>query len=188
MVRTGDLSREQADGRPARVWAPGARRRALDCRRGQGPASSGKIEQMFAEAPRTSEEGGPRWRGLEREAQYYVEEGPLLADYGIDGGWPGLGSSNPLGLATALLSLCLVLHVDGVFGSGPCTWLCALPRVLSFFNFIGRALVFPGCQTCHCSRGPEQLACSVYRRSSECAPTNWPSRPYKPSVLVPPSH
>ena len=95
MVRTGDLSREQADavlreyGRLAPAGAPLDRRRVKD-------RLVGKIEQMFAEAPRTSKKERYALARLEREAQY-VEEGPRLADYGIDGA-SGLELGNPLGL------------------------------------------------------------------------------------------
>ena len=95
MVRTGDLSREQADavlreyGRLAPAGAPLDRRRVKD-------RLVGKIEQMFAEAPRTSKKERSALARLEREAQY-VEEGPRLADYGIDGA-SGLELGNPLGL------------------------------------------------------------------------------------------
>ena len=95
MVRTGDLSREQADavlreyGRLAPAGAPLDRRRVKD-------RLVGKIEQMFAEAPRTSKKEKSALARLEREAQY-VEEGPRLADYGIDGA-SGLELGNPLGL------------------------------------------------------------------------------------------
>ena len=93
MVRTGDLSREQADavlreyGRLAPAGAPLDRRRVKD-------RLVGKIEKMFADAPRTSQKEKAALARLEREAQY-VEEGPRLADYGIDG---GLELGNPLGL------------------------------------------------------------------------------------------
>ena len=95
MVRTGDLSREQADavlreyGRLAPAGAPLDRRRVKD-------RLVGKIEQMFAEAPRTSKKERYALARLEREAQY-VEEGPRLADYGISGA-SGLELGNPLGL------------------------------------------------------------------------------------------
>ena len=95
MVRTGDLSREQAAavlreyGRLAPAGAPLDRRRVKD-------RLVGKIEQMFAEAPRTSKKERCALARLEREAQY-VEEGPRLADYGIDGA-SGLELGNPLGL------------------------------------------------------------------------------------------
>ena len=95
MVRTGDLSREQAAavlreyGRLAPAGAPLDRRRVKD-------RLVGKIEQMFAEAPRTSKKEKAALARLEREAQY-VEEGPRLADYGIDGA-SGLELGNPLGL------------------------------------------------------------------------------------------
>ena len=95
MVRTGDLSREQAAavlreyGRLAPAGAPLDRRRVKD-------RLVGKIEQMFAEAPRTSKKEKSALARLEREAQY-VEEGPRLADYGIDGA-SGLELGNPLGL------------------------------------------------------------------------------------------
>ena len=94
MVRTGDLSREQADavlreyGRLAPAGAPLDRRRVKD-------RLVGKIEKMFAEAPRTSKKERSALARLEREAQY-VEEGPRLADYGIDGA-SGLELGNPLG-------------------------------------------------------------------------------------------
>ena len=93
MVRTGDLSREQADavlreyGRLAPAGAPLDRRRVKD-------RLVGKIEQMFAEAPRTSKKERYALARLEREAQY-VQEGPRLADYGIES---GLELGNPLGL------------------------------------------------------------------------------------------
>ena len=95
MVRTGDLSREQAAavlreyGRLAPAGAPLDRRRVKD-------RLVGKIEKMFAEAPRTSKKERYALARLEREAQY-VEEGPRLADYGIDGA-SGLELGNPLGL------------------------------------------------------------------------------------------
>ena len=95
MVRTGDLSREQAAavlreyGRLAPAGAPLDRRRVKD-------RLVGKIERMFAEAPRTSQKEKSALARLEREAQY-VEEGPRLADYGIDGA-SGLELGNPLGL------------------------------------------------------------------------------------------
>ena len=95
MVRTGDLSREQAAavlreyGRLAPAGAPLDRRRVKD-------RLVGKIEKMFAEAPRTSKKERSALERLEREAQY-VEEGPRLADYGIDGA-SGLELGNPLGL------------------------------------------------------------------------------------------
>ena len=95
MVRTGDLSREQAAavlreyGRLAPAGAPLDRRRVKD-------RLIGRIETMFAEAPRTSKKERYALARLEREAQY-VEEGPRLADYGIDGA-SGLELGNPLGL------------------------------------------------------------------------------------------
>jgi hypothetical protein len=95
MVQTGDLSREQAAavlreyGRLAPAGAPLDRRRVKD-------RLVGKIEKMFAEAPRTSKKERYALARLEREAQY-VEEGPRLADYGIDGA-SGLELGNPLGL------------------------------------------------------------------------------------------
>ena len=95
MVRTGDLSREQAAavlreyGRLAPAGAPLDRRRVKD-------RLVGKIEKMFAEAPRTSKKERYALARLEREAQY-VEEGPRLADYGIDGA-SGLELGNPFGL------------------------------------------------------------------------------------------
>ena len=95
MVRTGDLSREQAAavlreyGRLAPAGAPLDRRRVKD-------RLVGKIEKMFAEAPRTSKKERYALARLEREAKY-VEEGPRLADYGIDGA-SGLELGNPLGL------------------------------------------------------------------------------------------
>ena len=95
MVRTGDLSREQAAavlreyGRLAPAGAPLDRRRVKD-------RLVGKIEKMFAEAPRTSKKERYALARLEREAQY-VEEGPRLADYGIVPE-SGLELGNPLGL------------------------------------------------------------------------------------------
>ncbi len=95
MVQTGDLSREQAAavlreyGRLAPAGAPLDRRRVKD-------RLVGKIEKMFAEAPRTSKKERYALARLEREAQY-VEEGPRLADYGIVPE-SGLELGNPLGL------------------------------------------------------------------------------------------
>ena len=95
MVRTGDLSREQAAavlreyGRLAPAGAPLDRRRVKD-------RLVGKIERMFAEAPRMSKKEKYALARLEREAQY-VEEGPRLADYGIVPE-SGLELGNPLGL------------------------------------------------------------------------------------------
>ena len=95
MVQTGDLSREQAAavlreyGRLAPAGAPLDRRRVKD-------RLVGKIEKMFADAPRTSKKERYALARLEREAQY-VEEGPRLADYGIVPE-SGLELGNPLGL------------------------------------------------------------------------------------------
>ena len=95
MVRTGDLSREQAAavlreyGRLAPAGAPLDRRAVKD-------RLVGKIERMFAEAPRMSKKEKYALARLEREAQY-VEEGPRLADYGIVPE-SGLELGNPLGL------------------------------------------------------------------------------------------
>ena len=95
MVRTGDLSREQAAavlreyGRLAPAGAPLDRRKVKD-------RLVGKIERMFAEAPRMSKKEKYALARLEREAQY-VEEGPRLADYGIVPE-SGLELGNPLGL------------------------------------------------------------------------------------------
>ena len=95
MVRAGDLSREQAAavlreyGRLAPAGAPLDRRAVKD-------RLVGKIERMFAEAPRTSKKERSALARLEREAQY-VEDGPRLADYGIVPE-SGLELGNPLGL------------------------------------------------------------------------------------------
>ena len=133
MVRTGDLSREQAAavlreyGRLAPAGAPLDRRRVKD-------RLVGKIEKMFAEAPRTSKKERYALARLEREAQY-VEEGPRLADYGIDGA-SGLELGNPLGLEDCPRCLCISRRLfSRRLASRRCIWLCALLQLALSVNF-----------------------------------------------------
>ena len=166
MVRTGDLSREQAAavlreyGRLAPAGAPLDRRRVKD-------RLVGKIEQMFAEAPRTSKKEKSALARLEREAQY-VEEGPRLADYGIDGA-SGLELGNPTA-GGRLWPVCCFLASMASLGLGGAFISAALAQeplaaCCSYFRFfIGRARVSPraklvqGVICSRCSRTTRVLA------------------------------